>query len=62
MIYLLSKKRIKDVTSGYRAVNKDVIKVFAMNYPYDFPEPITNYALLKMNYKVKEVGVNMLKE
>ena len=59
LIYLLSKKRIKDVTSGYRAVNKDVIKVFAMNYPYDVPEPITNYALLKMNYKVKEVGVNM---
>ena len=59
LIYLLSKKRIKDVTSGYRAVNKDVIKVFAMNYPYDFPEPITNYALLKMNYKVKEIGVNM---
>ena len=59
LIYLLSKERLKDVTSGYRAVNKDVIKIFANDYPYDFPEPITNYALLKSGFKVKEVGANM---
>ena len=47
LIHLLSKKRLKDVTSGYRVVNKKVIKIFANDYPYDFPEPITNYALLK---------------
>lgn len=59
LIHLLSKKRLKDVTSGYRAVNKNVIRIFANDYPYDFPEPITNYALLKSGFKVKEVGVNM---
>ncbi len=59
LIHLLSKKKIKDVTSGYRAVNRKIIEVFANNYPYDFPEPITNYALLKMGFKVKEVGANM---
>ena len=59
LIKMLSKKVLKDVTSGYRAVNKNIIEVFANYYPYDFPEPITNYALLKMGYKCKETGVNM---
>lgn len=59
LIYLLSKKRLKDVTSGYRAANKKVIELFSTNYPFDFPEPITNYALLKTGFSVKEVGVNM---
>lgn len=58
-IKLLSHKKLKDVTSGYRAVNKDIIKIFSDEYPQEYPEPITNYALLKNNYKVKEVGVNM---
>lgn len=31
--------RLKDITSGYRAVNKDLIKIFAEDYPADFPEP-----------------------
>lgn len=59
LIKLLSRKRLKDVTSGYRAVNKKIISIFAGNYPFDFPEPITNYTLLKSGFKVKEVGVNM---
>lgn len=59
LIKLLSHKKIKDVTSGFRAVNKTVIDIFAKNYPYDFPEPITNYALIKNNFTFKEVGVMM---
>ena len=59
LIKLFSGKKIKDVTSGYRAVNRRVIEIFANDYPYDFPEPITNYALLKNDFKVKEVGASM---
>lgn len=58
-IKLLSKKRLKDVTSGYRAINKNIIELFSLEYPHEYPEPITNYALLKNKYKVKEVGVKM---
>lgn len=58
-IKLLSGKKLKDVTSGYRAVDKKVIELFCSEYPHEYPEPITNYALLKLNYNVKEVGVNM---
>lgn len=59
LIKILSRKTIKDVTSGYRAANKKIIEIFANYYPYDFPEPITNYALLKNGFKIKEVGVMM---
>ncbi len=59
LIKILSRKKMKDVTSGFRAVNKRIIEIFAANYPYDFPEPITNYALVKNNFIIKEVGVKM---
>lgn len=50
---------ITDSTSGFRAVNKDIIKYFSNKYPYDFPEPITTSELLLMNKKVKEIPVEM---
>lgn len=51
--------KIYDTTSGYRAVNKEIIKEFSNNYPTEYPEPITTVELIKKNYKVKEVPVNM---
>ena len=59
LIKILSGKKLLDVTSGFRAINKNIIQIFAKNYPYDFPEPITNYALIKNGFKFKEVGVMM---
>ena len=61
LIKMLSGKKLLDVTSGFRAINKNIIQIFAKNYPYDFPEPITNYALIKNGFKFKEVGVMMHK-
>ena len=54
-----TKVTILDVTSGYRAANRDVIKYFSKHYPKKYPEPETNAILIKQNRKVKEVGVNM---
>ena len=39
LITLLCFRRIKDVTSGFRAVNRFFIEVFADSYPIDYPEP-----------------------
>lgn len=58
-IKILTKRKVYDITSGYRAVNRKVLKIFAKIYPQEYPEPITNYSLLKSGYKVKELGVNM---
>lgn len=55
----MTKYEIKDMTSGFRAVDKNIIKMFANTYPFEYPEPVTNFYLCKKKYKVKEVSVNM---
>lgn len=59
LIKFLTGVSIKDTTSGYRAVNRKLICLFANDYPVDYPEPETNEKLLRMKYKVKEVPVIM---
>lgn len=59
VIKLLTGCRLYDVTSGFRAANRKVIKLFAYDYPVEYPEPITNMELLKQHYRVKEVPVSM---
>lgn len=59
-IRLKTGKTVLDVTSGFRAANKEIIKLFANNYPIDFPEPITNARLSKMSFRLKEVPVEMV--
>lgn len=58
-IRLVTRKKIYDVTSGFRAAGPEVIEDFAKSYPIDYPEPITNTELLKKNYKILEVPVSM---
>lgn len=61
-IKLFSDKRIHDPTSGFRAADRQVIQQFASNYPQEYPEPISNFELLKYSdFKVKEVPVKMNK-
>lgn len=36
---LLTGVRVKDITSGYRVVNRCFIEIFAEDYPADYPEP-----------------------
>lgn len=37
--WMLTGVRVRDITSGYRVVNKRFIRVFAGDYPSDYPEP-----------------------
>ena len=37
--WLLTGIRVKDITSGYRVVNRRFIRIFAEDYPSDYPEP-----------------------
>lgn len=39
LIFLMCGKQIRDVTSGFRAVNRQFIKIYANDYPDDYPEP-----------------------
>lgn len=60
LIFLFTRKKIKDVTSGFRACNVKIIREFALDYPSDYPEPETIVMLIKKGYKLKEVSVKML--
>ena len=61
-IKLFSGKRIYDPTSGFRATDQSIIKLFATDYPQEYPEPISNYELIRSkHYKIKEVPVRMNK-
>ncbi len=59
LIKLCTGKLVTDPTSGFRACDKKIIKLFAKNYPSDYPEPDTTVIVLKKKYKVLEVPVQM---
>lgn len=56
---LLTRRRISDTTSGFRACSRRLIDVFARDYPSEYPEPVTTTFCLLQHYKVTEVPVEM---
>lgn len=59
LIFLLCGTRIMDATSGFRAVNRKGIELFAKEYAQDYPEPEAILALSIRKLKIKEVPVIM---
>lgn len=59
ILKLTTGKKIYDMTSGFRAVDKNIIKLFARDYPNDYPEPETIVEIVQKGYKVKEIPVKM---
>lgn len=58
-IYLLTRMKITDPTSGYRIVNRKVIESFTKYYPTDYPEVEVLVNLARRNFKIKEIKVEM---
>lgn len=59
LIRLCTGKKILDVTSGYRAVNRKFIEIYADNYPSDYPEPEAIVAAVMHKGNILEVPVVM---
>lgn len=59
LIRLLTGKTVTDPTSGLRMVNRDIMEMFAQDYPKDYPEPESVVAVLRRGKKVKEIPVVM---
>lgn len=59
LIHVLCFKKVKDVTSGFRAVNEKFIKIYAENYPSDYPEPEAIVAAIMHRGRIAEVPVIM---
>ena len=59
LIKFCTGKRVYDVTSGYRAINKKFIDIYAEYYPDDYPEPESIVAAVMHRGKIQEIPVIM---
>jgi Glycosyltransferases involved in cell wall biogenesis len=59
LIRIISGTRIKDVTSGYRAVNRKFIEIYANEYAQDYPEPEAIVHACMHDAKIMEFPVIM---
>lgn len=59
LILLLTGRRVRDVTSGFRACGKKLIAFFAEHYAQDYPEPEAIVMAVQHGCRVGEVPVVM---
>jgi len=59
VVSLLVRQRMTDPTSGFRAVNRRGIVLFAAEYPHDYPEAEANVVAYRRRLRVVEVPVAM---
>lgn len=59
LILITTGKKIMDVTSGFRAVNKRFINIYVNDYPTDYPEPEAIVTAIMNRGRIVEVPVQM---
>lgn len=60
-ISIVIGQKITDPTSGFRAVNRNVISYFVSFYPDDYPEPEVLVLLHRSGFRIAEVPTEMRK-
>ncbi len=59
LVSLLTRQRVTDTTSGFQALNRRGIAVFAADYPHDYPEVEATVMVHKHRLRLAEVPVSM---
>ncbi len=59
VVSLIVAPRVTDTTSGFRAVNRKAIELFAADYPQDYPEVEATVLLVRRGLRMMEVPVKM---
>ena len=59
VVSLLVRQRVTDTTSGFQALNRRAIRLFAADYPHDYPEVEATVLLFKHRLRLVEVPVTM---
>ena len=59
LVSLIVRQPVTDTTSGFRAVNRRGIVLFAADYPHDYPEVEANVLVFKHRLRFVEVPVRM---
>jgi glycosyltransferase involved in cell wall biosynthesis len=57
LVSLIVRQRVTDTTSGFRAVNRKGILLFASDYPHDYPEVETTVLVFRHKLRMVEVPV-----
>jgi glycosyltransferase involved in cell wall biosynthesis len=52
-------QRVTDTTSGFQALNRDGIALFARDYPHDYPEVEATVMVFRHRLRLQEVPVSM---
>jgi glycosyltransferase involved in cell wall biosynthesis len=58
-VSLLTRQRITDPTSGFQALNRKAIALFAVDYPHDYPEVEAVVLVLRHRLRLREVPIAM---
>lgn len=59
LVSVIVRERVTDTTSGFRAVNRKAICLFAADYPHDYPEVEATVLIARHRLKMIEVPVQM---
>ncbi len=59
IVSLLTRQRVTDTTSGFQALNRKGIALFARDYPSDYPEVEATVLVFKHRLRLVEVPVRM---
>jgi glycosyltransferase involved in cell wall biosynthesis len=59
LVSALTRQRVTDTTSGFQALNRRGIAIFAADYPHDYPEVEATVMVHKHRLRLVEVPVRM---
>jgi glycosyltransferase involved in cell wall biosynthesis len=59
LVSALTRQRVTDTTSGFQALNRTGIALFARDYPADYPEVEATLLVLRHRLRLAEVPVRM---
>jgi hypothetical protein len=59
LVSLLSGQKVTDTTSGFAAMNRAGIDLFALEYPHDYPEVEATLVALRSGLRLRQVQVEM---
>ena len=59
LVSLLGGQKVTDTTSGFAALNRAGIELFAVEYPHDYPEVEATLVALRSGLRLEQVQVRM---
>jgi len=59
VVSAIARQRVTDSTSGFQALNRRAIRLFAGDYPHDYPEVEGMVMVIRHRLRLREVPVSM---